>query len=81
MFIEFVIGDDEPSFNVIRNENGTVHTVEIDYRLTLLQLHLLSKKHLSVDELVSYCELMQPKAACTHLEPGAVQTRGYLKAI
>ena len=81
MFIEFVYGEDDPLFNVVRNEDGSAHTVQINYMATLLQIHLLSKKHLSCAEYVDYCELMQPKPACTHLEPGEVQTRGYLKAI
>lgn len=81
MFIEFTYGNEEPFFNVIRSSSGEIKRIEIDYSLTLFELHHRSHEMLSVDEYASYCELMQPKPACTHLEPGAVQTRGYLKAI
>ena len=81
VIIDFVIGNDVPLFEVIRDENGQAVQVDIDYRMTLLQVHHAAKANLTGDEYQIYAELMMPKPACEHLTIEYIPTRGYLKAV
>lgn len=81
VIIDFVIGNDAPLFEVIRDENGRAVQVDIDYRLTLLQVHHEAKSQLTDSEYLNYSEIMQPKPACQHLPSDHVETRGYLKGV
>ena len=81
MIIDFVIGNDTPLFEVIRDESGGAVQVDIDYRMTLLQIHHAAKAQLTDSEYRIYAEVMMPKPACEHLTIKYTATRGYLKAI
>ena len=74
-----MIQDGEPAFTVIRNEEGTVTKIELDYQLTLLQIHCLSRKLLSPEEFAVYGLIMMPKPPCTHMGEGYKATQGYIK--
>lgn len=79
MEIDFVIQDGEPAFTVLRNKEGIVTKIELDYQLTLLQIHCLSRQLLSPDEFAVYGALMMPKPACTHMGADYEATHGYIK--
>lgn len=79
MEIDFVIQDGEPEFRVIRNEQGAVTKIELDYQLTLLQIHCLSRRLLSPDEFAIYGALMMPKPPCIHMGADYIATQGYIK--
>lgn len=80
MEIDFVIRDGNPEFTVIRNEEGIVTKIELDYQLTLLQVHCSSRKLLSPEEFAIYGLIMMPKPACTHMGADYKATHGYIKA-
>ena len=81
MEIDFVVGTASPDFNVIRNEQRKVIRVELDYRLTLLQIHCLSRKLLSPEEFAVYGLIMMPKPVCTHMGEDYKPTVGYISEI
>ena len=81
MIIDFVIGSNTPKIEVLRDEAGDAFQVNIDYRLTLLQVHHAAKSQLSDSEYRVYSEVMMPKPACKHLTIEYTATRGYLRAV
>ena len=82
MIIDFVVnGEKPPLFDVIRDDEGKVVQIDIDYRMTLLQVHCAAKAQLSDSEYRIYAEVMMPKPACEHLTIEYTATRGYLKAV
>ena len=75
-----MIKDGNPEFTVIRNEQGIVTKIELDYQLTLLQIHHLSRRLLSPEEFAIYGLIMMPKPPCTHMGVDYKVTQGYIKA-
>ncbi len=81
MIVDFVIGSKTPEFEVMRDGAGDAFQVNIDYRMTLLQVHHAAKAKLSDSEYQIYAEVMMPKPACEHLTIEYTATRGYLRAV
>ena len=75
MIIDFVISSNTPEFEVLRDEAGDAFQVNIDYRMTLLQVHHAAKAQLSDSEYRIYAEVMMPKPACKHLTIEYTATR------
>jgi hypothetical protein len=79
MTIDFVIGSENPGVEVLRDDFGKVLHMNIDYQLTLLQLHHSVKSQLSATEYELYEQIMTPKAKCDHLPDDHRPTQGYIK--
>lgn len=81
MEIDFVAGNETPDFRVIRNQQGIVTKIELDYQLTLLQIHVLSRQLLSPEEFAVYGAIMMPKPPCTHMGADYKETQGYIREV
>ena len=81
MEIDFVVDANEPDLKVIRDALGGILKIEVDFRLTLIEIHCLSRKLLSADEWARYAELMMPKPSCIHVGADYRPTRGYVREL